>query len=310
MVPGFKPLFDCNNKLPELRKEDTNWVDYMNPDAMTTLLGDAIYNIEEEEYWEVFQHALKSPYEAKTNDEDEEGGEAPSDDDEGSDNKSDSSHDSSSSNIRDSEDDNNNDSDSNSSDGYDSQYSGNDWGEPLSDREDEDVGHFCENHFNDDVDYYDGDIEDNVEAEPIDIEDGTKDEENELETKRDDVEVEDEEVEATEADDIDYDDYPYRRPLDWSCITDVSSTSGLRYDKHGGEIPNIGSFHNSEFGSLTLYIKEEDDIDARLATPDKKLMIHSFKNLTLENLEDEDERLEGDELEYLPQYIFPSNKGK
>ena len=45
----------------------------MDPDAMTMLLRDAIYNIEEEEYWEVFQHALKSPYEARTNDEDEEG---------------------------------------------------------------------------------------------------------------------------------------------------------------------------------------------------------------------------------------------
>ena len=26
MVPGFELLFDCNNKLPELKKEDTNWV--------------------------------------------------------------------------------------------------------------------------------------------------------------------------------------------------------------------------------------------------------------------------------------------
>ena len=126
MVLGFELLFNCNNKLPELRKEDTNWVrtdwvDYMDPDAMTTLLGDAIYNIEEEEYWEVFQHALKSPYEARTNNENEEGGEALNDDDKGSDSKSDSS-----SNIRDNEDDSNNDSDSNSSDGYDSQYSGND----------------------------------------------------------------------------------------------------------------------------------------------------------------------------------------
>ena len=55
MVPGFKLLFDCSNKLLELKKEDTNWVptnwvDNMDPDAMTTLLGDAIYNIEEEEY--------------------------------------------------------------------------------------------------------------------------------------------------------------------------------------------------------------------------------------------------------------------
>ena len=44
MVPGFKLLFDCNNKLPKMKKEDinwalTDWVDYMDPDEMTTLLG-------------------------------------------------------------------------------------------------------------------------------------------------------------------------------------------------------------------------------------------------------------------------------
>ena len=44
VVLGFKLLFDCNNKLLELKKEDTNWVltdwaDYMDPDEMTTLLG-------------------------------------------------------------------------------------------------------------------------------------------------------------------------------------------------------------------------------------------------------------------------------
>ena len=55
MVPRFEILLDHNNKVPELMKEDTtwvptNWVDYMDPNAMTTLLGDAICNIEEEEY--------------------------------------------------------------------------------------------------------------------------------------------------------------------------------------------------------------------------------------------------------------------
>ena len=39
-------------------------------------------------------------------------------------------------------------------------------------------------------------------------------------------------------------------------------------------------------------------------------MIHSFKNLTLENLEDEDDKMEGNELEQFPQYIRPSKKGK
>ena len=76
MVPRFKLLFNCNNKLPKLKKEDTKWIptdqtDYMDPNAMTTLLGDFICNIKEEEYWEVCQHALQSLYEARTSDEDE-----------------------------------------------------------------------------------------------------------------------------------------------------------------------------------------------------------------------------------------------
>ena len=39
-------------------------------------------------------------------------------------------------------------------------------------------------------------------------------------------------------------------------------------------------------------------------------MIHNFRNLTLESLEGEDEKMEGNESEYLSQYIHPSNKGK
>ena len=55
MMHGFELLLDCNNKLPNLKREDTtwvltDWVDYMDPDAMTMLLGDAICYIEEEEY--------------------------------------------------------------------------------------------------------------------------------------------------------------------------------------------------------------------------------------------------------------------
>ena len=188
MVPGFQLLFDCNNKVPKLKKEDTNWVptnwaDYMELDAMTTLLGDAICNIkEEEEYWEACQHELKSSYEARTSDEDEEGGESPSDDDESSDSKSDSSSDSNnnSSNNGDSEDNSNSDSESNNSENYDSQYSSNDWGESPSDREDRDVGPFYKDHFDDDVDYYDGDTEDDAEVEPIDMENDVESEENEL----------------------------------------------------------------------------------------------------------------------------------
>ena len=272
-MPEFELLFNYNNKFPELKKEDTNWVptdwaDYMDLDAMTTLLGDAICNIEEEEYWEACQYALKSPYEARTSDEDE-GWEAPSD----------NSSDSSSSDDKDSDDDSNIDSESDNSEGYDSQYSGNDWGEPPSDKEDEEVGPFYEDHSDDDLDYYDGDMEDDAEVEDTNMENGIESEEYELENV---LEAVREKVE--EADNIDYDDYPYGRPLDWSCITNGSSRSGSQYDKHGREIPKLGSFHNLELGSLTLYTKEEDDIDARLATLDKKLMIHSFKNLTLESL--------------------------
>ena len=126
MVLGFELLFYCNNKLPKLKKEDTNWaltdwVDYMDPNAMNTLLRDAICNIEEEKYWEAYQHALKSLYEAKTSDEEEERGETPSDDDdEGSNNKSDSSSDNSSNDSGDSKDDSNSDSESNKSEDYDS----------------------------------------------------------------------------------------------------------------------------------------------------------------------------------------------
>ena len=38
---------------------------------MTTLLGDAIYNIKEEEYWEAGQHAFKNSYDARTDKENE-----------------------------------------------------------------------------------------------------------------------------------------------------------------------------------------------------------------------------------------------
>ena len=168
MVPGFEILLDCSNKVPELKKEDTtwvptDWVDYMDPNAMTTLLGDPICNIEEEEYQEACQHALKSLYELRANAEDEEGGVAPNNDDEGSDTESNSSSDSNSNDSGHDDDDNNSDSESNNSEDYDGQYNGNDWGEPPSDREDEDVDMFYE-EYDDDVDYYGQDIEDDAEA--------------------------------------------------------------------------------------------------------------------------------------------------
>ncbi|KAK9987912.1 hypothetical protein SO802_028151 [Lithocarpus litseifolius] len=72
----------------------------------------------------------------------------------------------------------------------------------------------------------------------------------------------------------------------------------------------LRSFHNSKLGSLTLYIEEEDDIDAKLVALDQKLMVHSFRNLALESLKDDNKKMERNKLEYLPQYIHPSNKGK
>ena len=137
----------------------------MDPDAITTLLGDGIYNIEEEEYWKACQHSLKSPYELRTNNEDEEGGAAPSDDKDGSDDKSDSSSDSNSNNNDSGhdDDDSSTDNESDSSRDYNSLYSGSDWGEPLNDREDKDADLFYEEYYND-VDHYDKDIEDDAEA--------------------------------------------------------------------------------------------------------------------------------------------------
>ena len=104
----------------------------MDPNAMTTLLGDPICNIEEEEYWEACQHTLKGPYELRASDGDEEGGTAPSDDEDGSEDKSDSSSDNSSSGCDD--DGSSTNSDNNSSRSYDSPYCRDDWGAPPSDR--------------------------------------------------------------------------------------------------------------------------------------------------------------------------------
>ena len=101
-----------------------------------------------------------------------------------------------------------------------SNKNGNDWGEPPSDREDEDEGRYYED-YDDDIDYYDGDIEDDAEDEPIDMRSDIGSDQYRLVNL---PEVAGEEVE--EANNIDYDDHPYRRLLDWSCVTDVSSKSG------------------------------------------------------------------------------------
>ena len=124
----------------------------MDLDSMTTLFGDHICNIEEEEYWQACQHTLKSTYELRANDGDGEGGTTLSDDDDGSEDKSNSSSDSRSNDSGHNDDDSNTNSDDNNRI-YDSLYSGDDWGEPPSDREDEDADPFYK-EYDDDVDYY------------------------------------------------------------------------------------------------------------------------------------------------------------
>ena len=106
---------------------------------------------------------MKNPYELKANDGDKEWGTTPSDDEDGSDDKNDSSSDNSSSDSGHDDDDSSTNSDDNNSRSYNSPYSGDDWGEPPSDREDEDADLFYE-EYDSDVDYYDENIEDDVEA--------------------------------------------------------------------------------------------------------------------------------------------------
>ena len=116
--------------------------------------------------------------------------------------------------------------------------------------------------------------------------------------------------ESQQANQMYYDEYPYRHLLDRSCITDVSSRFGLQYDKHGREISELGLYYDSEPSSPTPHTEEEDDIDARLAALDQKLMVHSLKIMTLENVGCNNERMEGGELEHLPQHTYLGNRGK
>ena len=220
---------------------------------MTTLLGDAIFNIEKEEYWEAYQSALKDSYKGRMDDKDDEEGEASSDDSRYNGSENSNSEDSDSDDSVDSHggDNDNEDNDSEGSDNedYGSLDNRNDRGKVPSDREDEDAGAFYEDNSYDEVDYYDEDTEHDEEA-----------------------------IRGN------YDEYPYGRPSDWSCITDVSPKLGPWYDKYIWEILEFGSFYNSKFGSLTTYTDEKDEIDARLTVLDRNIMIHSFRNLTLENL--------------------------
>ena len=72
----------------------------------------------------------------------------------------------------------------------------------------------------------------------------------------------------------------------------------------------MGSYYNLELGSLTPHTKEKDDIDVRLAALDQKLMVHNLRNLTFENAKGDNEKMEGGQLEHLPQHTHLSNKRK
>ena len=107
-----------------------------------------------------------------------------------------------------------------------------------------------------------------------------------------------------------HDEYPYGYLSDWSDIINVSSRSGPRYDKHGREVLELGSYYDSEPSTPTLHTEEEDDIEARLAALDQKLIIHSLRIMTLENAKRNEERMEGSEPLHLPQPTDLGNRGK
>ena len=150
-----------------------------------------------------------------------------------------------------------------------------------SDGSSNDSGH------DDDVDYYGQDIEDDAEANRWSY---TGSDQcrliNVLENVRE---------ENAQANQMYHDEYPYRHLSEWNDITNVNSRSGPRYDKHGREVPKLGSYYDSEPSSLTSHTKEEDDIGARLAALDQKLLVHNLGIMTLENAERNEERMEESE---------------
>ena len=215
---------------------------------------------------------MKSLYELKANNEDEEGGATPSDDEDWSEDKSDNSSDNRSSDGGHDDDDSNTNRDDDSSRNYDSPYSGDDWGEPPNDREDEDPYLFYE-EYDSDVDYYDQDIKDNAKANRwSNIDNDQYRLINVLKNARE---------ENAQANQMYHDEYPYGHLSNWIDITNVSLRSRPRYDKHGGEVPELGSYYDLEPSSPTPHIEEEDDIDARLPILDQKLMVHNLKSMTL-----------------------------
>ena len=72
----------------------------------------------------------------------------------------------------------------------------------------------------------------------------------------------------------------------------------------------MGSYYDFEPSSPTPHTEEEDDINARLAALDQKLMVHNFRIMTLENADRNDERMEESKSEHLPQSTNFGNRGK
>ena len=107
------------------------------------------------------------------------------------------------------------------------------------------------------MDYYDHNMDDDAEANRwSDIDSDRYRLINVLENARE---------ENAQANQMYHDEYPHRHLSDWSDITNVSSRSGPRYDKHAREVPELGLYYDSKSSSPTPHTEEKDDIDARLA---------------------------------------------
>ena len=72
----------------------------------------------------------------------------------------------------------------------------------------------------------------------------------------------------------------------------------------------LGSYYDSKPRTPTLYTEEEDDIEARLAILDQKLMVHNLKIMTFENAERNEEKKEPSKSKHPPQSTDLCNKSK
>ena len=152
------------------------------------------------------------------------------------------------------------------------------------------------------MDYYDEDIEDDAKANRWS--DADNDPYRLINVLENVIE------ENAQANQMYHDEYPYRHLSNWSDITNVSSRFSPWYDKHGREVLELRSYYDSEPSSPISHTEEEDDIDARLVALDQKLMVHSFRIMTLENVECNEERVEESELEHLLQSTYLGKRGK